>query len=433
MRRWEIADSIIKNGLFFDHASLGLRGQWPIFPSILNALLKSLTGETGIYALFQVLALIYLSWRLLDITTPRVSEKLKYGIFFLYCLSPIVWTYAVFHSIDSLVAVLLLSFILLISHWHFNCQSLTTPVDLKRERLFFYLILALIFIACSSRPNCIIIPLITAILLFFAKYDFHFKMLRLTSIVLVTFVGIKFTALFSLLPIHSSGLALALRNAAIVANLKPKNHFNQEFKTFLVRKEWKMNKRAYRGIWWGGFFRALDVWKAESADGARQLRELYIRLALAHPDLFFRENMIFLGRILGLSARLDNLEIGRFDLINTNEQFKYYVTERQHKLLRLYTSFIEYTGDYFLRPIVVFLIFILLITPLVWRKIISKTPSTFSEIVIFIGGLTAFFYYATFMLLSPTHELRYFFPTLTILSLLNMALFANRFVKPISS
>jgi hypothetical protein len=182
-------------------------------------------------------------------------------------------------------------------------------------------------------------------------------------------------------------------NASLKSHLKDPNKF--------------FTDDCYRFAWCPEFRNNLTFVNDKYND--KMLKKAYVHAIISHPIRSFVALQGFLWAQLGLSKPLLEFEIGRTDVPSFDEKFKMTFDNRRVLLLNIYYRFIHTLDFLILRPW-----FLLLFYPLVSFMLFVITKNQNKFIINSNIWLLGLLYFVPFLLISPSHEFRYYFPTFII-------------------
>ena len=140
----------------------------------------------------------------------------------------------------------------------------------------------------------------------------------------------------------------------------------------------------------------------------------YVNLILKEPKYYFDMKFEFLSLNLGIKQPLRYTEYNynRFDKM---KQYNYNDSKRRHQFVNLYENFVNTLSFLLLRPWVIFLISIILVAISYVKKV--KKSNTY-----FLVLMLSIFYYGAYIINTQSFEIRYFYPSLYLCLILDVAI-----------
>lgn len=297
--RWNLAIEFYNNG-FLNFSNFS--SHHPVIPSILQSFFYGITKEVGLFIFLQIFSFSYLVFKIIDKVTISQYKNL---ITVIMLMLPINYIYALFHSFDTIYAILnlLIIFIFLKMYDKYSIYN-------------YIALLFTIFLLVSVRLNAILLsPIVALIFLYF--YYRIFRSINIKIILMSIFILIV-----SYLPFYiTSSLNMKTSNSWVIgfaweyANLGTKSSDNKhiEFMTSLgANTENIKNKICYNGIWCGNENKEFIGKVSKNDDLSKKVFENYLEILKNEPKLFFVEKFKYISSIMGIDRPLSNAEIARW-------------------------------------------------------------------------------------------------------------------------
>ncbi|NMZ01722.1 hypothetical protein HBO04_16495 [Pseudomonas proteolytica] len=408
VNRWNLAIEYYNNGIenFPNYSS-----HHPVLPSIIQSYFYGLTKEVGFFIFIQAFMFSYSVFLLAsEISTRKYVNFLTV----IFLLAPINFVYSIFHSFDSLYAVI-----------NIFLMYFLIRLYKKYSLIGFFYIAVSIFLLVSVRLNSVLLaPLIV---FFYCYICFHRKERRRNY-----FLGGATIIVFACAPFFiTSSLNMKASNSWVLgfaweyANLatKSKNSEHSDFISSLGGSPEEIrNNICYHGIWCGSERAQFDV--AGSNELSVRTFKAYLKIAITEPKLFVVEKSKYIASLMGVGESLSNAEIGKWRTGDWAEQFKqfgFYTSENKEKLVDEYFFFSDIVSFIF-QPYKLLIIGVIVLTLL---GTMNRTAFYFVS-----GGFSlSWFYYFTFFITSQNHEFRYFYPVFFYTQVMLIVFCAEVFFK----
>lgn len=397
--RWRLAIDLAANdtSVFALHSS-----QFPILPAFVLAAFYNLTHGIGFYIFCQ--SFVFALSLFVFVHTFR-GGAIADGLVSVALLAPINRVYSLFHSYDSVAAVAL---ILL--------AAAIVRLFQGDARQRYYLPLPFLTLA-AFRLNAaaLLIPAAVAAAALLRRQGLSriTSTLYLLGLWALVALPLAVNATVPMIPYSTwaVGISWEYMNLAIRSG-------EQEHLDFLaghgVEIERMTNEGSYHSIYAEAQARRFANRIPRDPDLSRIVLCRYIALAYERPGLFFQEKSKYTADLFGLRGPLQNGEIGKWR-INSGEwlgrfaTLGFHPTEAKERFIDRYISFVETFEVVILRPYVGFIAGLVLALSLIATRRRALGMSIAIAVLLSLG------YYATFIVTSASHELRYYFPSWFVL------------------
>jgi len=379
--RWQTAINVADHGL---SALSGNLDHHPIFPILWMAFFYKMTGEIGLFTIFQAILFSLSFFFLVRHFSPNLAGN---AVASLMLLAPVNEIYSVFVSYDTLFAIqLAFLFLLLLNRW----------------KLRIFLIPMVVAAAIGTRLNAALIIPAVFLILFLQRNEFKRGQLFLT-----TSLCLILTAFVLSLPVMlgmTRGNSFLIGTAWEYANMATKTNDKRDIEflnSFGASVDDLKEGICYHGIWcgreWDVFISKVPSWRG------RELLERYVSIAVDHPAVFFPEKLKYIRSVMGIGGDgIKNEEIGRWREPKWAALMKtigFETSPKKENFINRYFRFSEFSGKILFRPWLVFLLMAAMAFHLAKREK-YLVPLTMIPAI----------YYGSFFLTSQNHEFRYFFP-----------------------
>ncbi|MDD0982917.1 hypothetical protein [Pseudomonas shahriarae] len=408
VNRWNLAIEYYNNGIenFPNYSS-----HHPVLPSIIQSYFYGLTKEIGFFIFFQAFMFSYSIFLLVrEISAGKYVNVLSV----IFLLAPLNVVYSVFHSFDSLYAVINIFLVYFLIRFY-----------KKSSLIGFFSIAISIFLLVSVRLNSV---LLAPLIVFFHCYICFYRKERRRNY----FLGGAAIILFACAPFFiTSSLNMRASNSWVLgfaweyANLatKSKNLEHSEFISSLGGSpEDIRNNICYHGIWCGSERAQFDV--AGSNELSVKTFKEYLKIAITEPKLFIVEKSKYIASLMGVGEPLSNAEIGKWRTGDWAEQFKkfgFYTNENKEKLVDEYFFFSDIVS-------IVFQPYKLLIVGVIVLALLGAMNRA-AFYFVSVGFSVSWLYYVTFFITSQNHEFRYFYPVFFYTQVMLIVFFSEVFFK----
>ena len=388
-------------------------------PSYFIALSKFLTNSLAPYTFVQAFVFfISVSALIIKIGTPYKKVQLFLAVF-----SPMVWAVSVYYE----AGIGCVSGIIIITAVIFSLGNEKTRAD----RIFEIILLTFFsFVTFGYRANAFtIFPIIIGGLLF-SSLGKRLKLMGIGSI-LVGFLLVPLSAkLLNINTMSSKSAGFVWDILSSINRLDPeeRNRYSDWFDSIAEPGATadaleKNNEESVNGFIWDS---KLNTTVLSSAGAFSETMRKYLEFIRKQPSVYFKVKFGFIGKALGITSAI---RISEFDYNRGNRMDKYgfFDTGIRKWFVNSYIWFIDALGFYTLRPIVFFLISLLLVI----YSFVKKDKNR--RIYLFIL-LISIFYYGAFIINSQSFEIRYFYPALLLMTVMNTAIVSeivSRYIKQV--
>jgi len=383
--RWQTAMNVADKGLA---VLAGTSDHHPVLPTLWMAFFYKITGEIGLFTVVQGTAFCLSFFALVRHFSPNAVGNI---VATLVLLLPLNMVYAVFVSYDTLFAILMILLMMLL---------------LKKGEFRIWLIPIIVAAAIGTRLNAIVIIPAVFYVLFRQRHEFkrgHALLTASLCIVLTAFV----VALPAALKMQR-GNSWLIGTAWEYANMATKTNDKRDIEflaNFGVSVDDLKGGICYNGIWcgneWHAFINKVPSWRG------RELLWRYMSIAVNHPGVFIPEKLKYIDSLMGVTGDgLKEAEVGRWREPNWAVLMKtigFQTSAKKEAFVDRYFGFLKFSGNLFLRPWLVFVLFIAVAIHLGKRDRNLLAVTTLP-----------FMYYGSFFITAQNHELRYFFPVVFI-------------------
>jgi hypothetical protein len=371
---------------------------WPLY---------QITGEIGFYAFLQCFLLTFGILRLVvEIVGPERTRAAALAVLLASAVmfTPIQRIYAVFHSFDVAAATILMWLAIVLTRlWSGR----------GRPALLLTATCALLAVLVAYRLPALPVAALTAVWAFWLAYrQTRRKILFLGLVPCLLLLALPFGLgrIVGATPAHLwvSGPSWRYVYMAPLA----KNPVHEAFVESLERDlGQKRLPPCTENIYCSNYWPLLDYIRLD-ARKRRKFTANFLLLATEEPWLLIKTHLVFAGRVLGIQAPLANAEIGRWrePIFKPQiEAFGFHPNPRRDYIVDSFNEWMSGPGAFLLRPFYLAL-GTLAVIGLLWT---ARSRDLGVRCAIPFG--ISMLYYATFMPVSQSHELRYFYPALLMM------------------
>ncbi|WP_198305639.1 hypothetical protein [Arcobacter vandammei] len=409
--RWNLAIEFYKNG-FSNFSSFS--SHHPVIPSVLQSFFYGVTKEVGLFIFFQIFCFSYLIFKIVN---KIIDSPYKNIIIIAILILPINYIYALFHSFDTLYAVLnlFLIYILLKLYEKYSNSS-------------YIVLLITVFLLVSVRLNAILLaPIISIIFIYFIyrnNQKFNIKTITMSMLILVVaYSPFYITSSLNMKTSNSWVIGFAWEYANMGTKSKDSKHI--EFMNSLGSNTDNIkNKICYNGIWCGNENKEFIGKVSKNDELSKKTFENYLDIFKNEPILFITEKFKYISSLMGIDKPLSNAEIAKWRNGNWAEQHKklgFVTNENKEKIINEYFSFSK-NITFMFEPYKIFVLGVLFLIYILF--VIKKY-----FLPLALGFSISWLYYCTFFITSQNHELRYFFPVLLYSQVLFVIVISNLLSK----
>lgn len=399
--------AFIKHGTVFPKTNSWLT---PV-PSILMAISNLFVHNISFYTFLQAFLYFFVTYLLIK----KISKQYKI-LTVLLLLNPLILCTSIYHEAGIGCIIGICVIILLLT----NDSSQKNNIDKVIE--FFSLIL-FSFITFGFRANAFtILPVLIGYVLLRKKQ----RILKIISI-LSLIIGLLFTNLvpkflnISVLSSKSVGFVWEILNAINELPSDKKTEYMAYFDDIggvgVTQKAIEKNTDP-RSV--NGFLSDQDVKNfLQNQENSKIIIQKYIELAIHEPMTYIKNKWHFTKLNLGIGTPLTMVEYD-YNRWNRMKNFNFNDTNQRHKFVNAYINFNNRFYWFTRVPILTFSISLLLTA----YQFLCKKKNR--KMILFIY-LIAVFYYGAFLINTQSFEIRYFFPSLYLMFVMDCVIIMEIF------
>lgn len=385
-------------------------------PSYFMAVCTFLTGNIAFYTFLQ--AFVFFSITFLYVI--RLSSNYRRLQIILAIISPMIWGVTTYYEAGVGCVTGIAALILLIS-------SLSTEKSRADRIIEFMLICFFSFVTFGYRANAFtILPVVIAALLF-GKYKRNIKILGICAIIAGYILVSISAAVLRIDTMSSKSAGFVWETLTAINELEPedkemyKDWFDEIAGPGATEQALEMNiKSSVNGFVWDS---KLNTDSLSKPDAFSVTMKQYLSFIKEEPKAYIKVKTDFISRTLGISAPINFCE---YDYNRNDIMDIYHFSDsfNRRMYLNTYTTFMEAMGFFVLRPYIVFL----LTAVLVMYSFKKKDKDRYLFLLVL---MVAVFYYGAFVINTQSFEIRYFYPSLYLMAVMDTALIAD-FVHSLS-
>ncbi|MBR5565039.1 MAG: hypothetical protein IKW08_02615 [Roseburia sp.] len=396
--------------------AIEIRSWITVIPSCMMAVCKMITGNIASYTFLQAFAFFVISFLFIK----RIGNSCKVLQYILFAINPLFYNEAIYYEagVGCVVGMVMMVLILL------SEETEKTKLDRVIEIL---LLIAASFVTFGYRANAFtILPVLLVYI--FMKNQKMVKKVWTTVAIMVGFVLVLATPKVLNIDTMSSSMAgFVWEILTTIDNMEAEK--KEEYIDYLDEfgKE-GITERAVEAnleIIVSGFleYSDLNIYALSQEGGAELALEKYIEFFMREPGALIETKWNNAMRTLGITNALSYFEyeyncaerMGAYGFNDSIERLQFY---------RQYYAMINTIGNYILHPWIVFFVSIVLVVIEWLRDALNK------KVYVFLLLLSVF-YYVAYLLNTQSFELRYFYPVLYILWLMDLAIIVDILCKSI--
>lgn len=380
-----------------------------LVPSVFIAIARMLTGNIATYTLAQSFAFFLVSFLLIK----RIGTSYKWLQYILFVINPLFYTEAVYYeaSVGCVIGIVAMVLIL---------DSGRNEKNIFDKMIEFGLLALASFVAFGYRANAFTIIPVLAIYIMIQKWHALKKVwvtiALVTGLLLVLFVP-------KMLKVDTMGSSMAgfvWEMLVSINEMEPEK--KEEYIDYLDELAGEGATESALSVvsdyvvlsYMGS---DIDAY-ALSADGATgTVLKKYGEFILREPASYFETKLDFTLKTLGVTEKLRNDEYN-YNLIERMWEWGFNDTNERLMFYRQYYAVNNLLGEFILRPWIVYVVSIALVV-YEWVK-----KSKNRELYVFLL-LLAIFYYGAYVVNTQSFELRYFYPSLYMMWIMDIAILAR--------
>lgn len=397
--------------------AIEIRSWITVIPSCLMAVCKMVTGNIASYTFLQAFAFFVISFLFIK----RIGNSCKVLQYILFAINPLFYSEAIYYEagVGCVVGMVMMVLILLSKD-----EEKTNP-DRVIEIL---LLIAASFVTFGYRANAFTILPVLFVYIFVKNQQMVKKLWTIAAIVLGFILVLAVPKVLNIDTMSSSMAGFVWEILTTIDNMEPEK--KEEYIDYLDEfGEEGITERAVEAnleIIVSGFleYSDLNIYALSKEGKAELALEKYVEFFMREPGALIETKWKNAMRTLGITNELSYHEyeyncaerMGAYGFNDSIERLEFY---------RQYYAMIKTLGDYILHPWIVFLVSIVLVVIEWLRNAVNKKAYVFLL-------LLAVFYYAAYLLNTQSFELRYFYPALYVMWLMDLAIIVDILCKVIA-
>ena len=409
------ADSIIFriNQMFHGGVYDSTISSWlTLTPSIFIALSKLLTGNIAFYTFTQAFLFFSVTYFFIK----RISFCYKKIQYILFAICPMIWCVSIYYEAGIGCVTGICALVLILDN-----------IDVEKSRtdtiIEYMLIVFFSFVTFGYRANAFtIIPVLLAFIIT-TKTKVKIKILSVSMI----FIGILFTSIVPLVlninTMSSVSAGFVWEVLTSIQSLEPEKQelYSDYFDDIggagsTIDALQRSDEKSVNGFIW---YSKLNNYVISSGNSPKIILEKYINFIVSEPKAYFQTKWNFILNSLGINKQLICSEY-YYDDYQYDSMSNYQFNDSLQRMLfvKVYNKFNSIFGFYTCTPWVVFAISVVLF----FISYIRKYRKRKLQLFVF---LLSFFYYGAYLINTQFFGLRYFYPSLYLLTILNCSILFN--------
>lgn len=376
-------------------------------PSYFIAFSLQLTKGIELYTFFQAFLFFLITLLFVD----RLGKRHKVLKMFIVCINPLIWGASVYYEAGIGCITGIIALILIIS-------TINEKKNTSDKLTEFILLNFFSFIAFGYRANAFTVIPILIIYLFFTKGKAKQKIIcvfAMTTGILMISCMAKLHNI-NTMSSKSAGFVWDVLNLINNLDLSDREEYMNIFDDLggqgATRNAFELNnQQSIDGFIWDS---RLNTEVLSEKGAFEKIIKKYIFLLSKEPKAFAVTKMQSVLKTLGIDKKLmfREYDYNRWDRM---KEFGFSDTILRKLFVETYIIFNKLFSWYTLRPFVVFLI-----SAIFLLKEYADKNTNFKFYLLFF--LLALFYYGAFFINTQSYEIRYFFPTLYVLTIINVSM-----------
>ena len=378
-----------------------------VIPSFFMAISQGLTGHVGLYTFMQAFAFFAATFLLIRDLNPE-SPRLQSVLF---ALCPLIYGMSVYYEagigcVAGMVCLLLLF------------RRAGEEKNGKDRILEFLLVAFASFVTVGYRTNALtVLP----VLVFYAlrmKAD----RVRKGMLLLAVLVGLLFTKalpwVFNVRSESTASVGIVWEMLTVIQRMEPEeqelylDYLDEIGGEGATRAALRTSTEGTAGdFMWG---QALGTGKLSAPGATGKALKKYVRLILDQPGNWIRVKWCFVRKSLGLGEALDYSEYN-YNRWESMSDFGFNDSLQRHAFYDSFMKAVQFFGFYVLHPWLPFTVSLLM---LVIETVRQRKRQSFPAFVFWM----AVFYYLAYLLDTPAFDFRYFYPSLFLMLILDVAI-----------
>lgn len=411
--RVETADKIrasIGMLLSGERDTIEIRSWLTVIPSIFMVACKVIVGNIAGYTLLQAFAFFFLSFLLIK----RIATSCRWLQCLLFLVNPLFYCEAVYYEAGVGCVIGIVCLVLILT----SEKKEMTHIDKGIEVM---LLLLASFVTFGYRANAFTILPVLVIYIIVQNWSTIRKSLVTFTICVGFLLVLVVPKILNIDTMSSSMAGFVWEILTTIDTMEPEK--KEEYIDFLDEfGEEGITKRAVEAnldVIVSGFleYSDLNIYTLSKEGHSKIALEKYIEFMRREPEALLETKWKNALRTLGIEGPLSYYEyeyncaerMGEYGFNDTIERLEFY---------RKYYAMTDAIGGYILHPWLVFTISILLVV----YESIRKSP--YKGIYLFLLFLAGF-YYGAYLINTQSFELRYFYPSLYLMWIMDLSIVIN--------
>lgn len=397
--------------------AIEIRSWITVIPSVFMAVCKILTGNIAFYTFVQAFSFFLVTFLLIK----KFGTKYKWLQYVLYVINPLFYSEAIYYEagVGCVIGIVLMVLVL---------TSMVKEKNYLDRIIDIFLLVMASFVTFGYRANAFTILPIIFIYIFIQKCEVAKKIWATVALITGFIMVLIVPKVLNVDTMSSSIAGFVWEMLTTIDAMEPEK--KAEYIDFLDEfGEPGITERAVEAnleIIVSGFleFSDLNIYALSEEGRAGLALEKYIEFFMREPGALLETKWKNAMRTLGFTAPLSCSEynyncaelMNRYGFNDSIERLEFY---------RNYYAMTNTIGGYILHPWIVFLVTIILTIVEWFRKSENRGVYTFLLLI-------AVFYYAAYLLNTQSFELRYFYPALYLMWIMDVAIVMDLLAKGVA-
>ncbi len=417
--RVQFADNVIEscNAIFEENRNpIELTSWLTVVPSFFMGMCKVATGNIALYTVLQSFMFFLVTFLLIK----KMKTFLYKFQYVLFALSPLIFCVSVYYEAGIGCVTGIVALLLLLDDVKIEKYKLDRFIE-------FILLLLFSFVIFGYRANAFTIIPVLLIYVFKLKIEAKRKIF-ITSALILGIVSLSIVNHILNIRLKSSGSAgFVWEIIRIIQEMEPekKEKYEDYLDEICGEGGTKIELDATDEISVNGFLSSengITTYNLSEKGNSKKILKKYINIILNEPKLYFKVKLDFTQKTLGICEPIAYKEFN-YDRFHMMKNYNFSDSSRRQEFVNVYEKVNNIFGFFIRRPWLVFLLSTLLVT-IKWRQKDEKTRFYILLLMVSI------FYYGAFIINTQSFEVRYFYPSLYLCMILDVAI-AMDFIRDI--
>lgn len=397
--------------------AIEIRSWITVIPSVFMAICKILTGNIAFYTFIQAFSFFLVTFLLIK----KIGTKYKLLQYVLYVINPLFYCEAIYYEagVGCVVGIVLMVLVL---------TSMSKEKNYFDKVIDILLLMLASFVTFGYRANAFTILPVIFVYILIQKWEMVKKIGATVALIMGFAMVLIVPKVLNVDTMSSSMAGFVWEILTTIDAMEPEK--KAEYIDFLDEfGEPGITERAVEAnleIIVSGYleFSDLNIYALSEEGRAELALEKYVEFFMREPVALLETKWKNAMRTLGVTTSLSCDEYN-YNCAERMSQYGFNDSVERLEFYRNYYVMTKTIGGYILHPWIVFLVTLILTTVEWFRRSENK------GLYVFLF-LTAVFYYAAYLLNTQSFELRYFYPALYLMWIMDMAIVMDLLAKGVA-